>query len=30
MTGDNANYGIGFYNAATTMAEEWNAKGGCM
>ena len=30
MTGDNANYGIGFYNAATMMAEEWNAKGGCM
>ncbi|MCI8506231.1 MAG: ABC transporter substrate-binding protein [Lachnospiraceae bacterium] len=30
MTGDNENYGKGFYNAATMMAEEWNAKGGCM
>ncbi len=30
MTGDNENYGKGFYNAATMMAEEWNAKGGCL
>lgn len=30
MTGDNAEYGQGFYNAATMMAEEWNAKGGCL
>jgi branched-chain amino acid transport system substrate-binding protein len=30
MTGDNANYGIGFYNAATMMAEEWNENGGCL
>ena len=28
MTGDNAEYGIGFANAAKLMAEEWNAKGG--
>ena len=26
MTGDNAEYGIGFYNAATLMAEKWNAE----
>lgn len=30
MTGDNANYGLGFYNAATMMAEEWNNNGGCL
>jgi branched-chain amino acid transport system substrate-binding protein len=30
MTGDNANYGIGFYNAATMMADEWNENGGCL
>lgn len=30
MTGDNANYGIGFYNAATMMAEKWNEEGGCL
>ena len=30
MTGDNANYGLGFYNAALMMAEEWNARGGCL
>lgn len=28
MTGDNAEYGIGFSNAAEMMAEEWNEKGG--
>ena len=28
MTGDNAEYGIGFANAAKLMANEWNAKGG--
>ena len=28
MTGDNAEYGIGFANAADLMAEEWNEKGG--
>ena len=28
MTGDNAEYGIGFANAAKLMAKEWNAKGG--
>lgn len=28
MTGDNAEYGQGFLNAANMMAEEWNAKGG--
>lgn len=28
MTGDNAEYGIGFANAAKLMASEWNAKGG--
>lgn len=30
MTGDNANYGIGFNNAAEMMAEQWNEKGGCL
>ncbi len=30
MTGDNAEYGQGFYKAATMMAEEWNAKGGVL
>ena len=30
MTGDNAEYGQGFYNAATMMADEWNAKGGVL
>ena len=28
MTGDNAEYGIGFSNAAKLMAEQWNADGG--
>ena len=28
MTGDNAEYGIGFANAAKLMAKEWNEKGG--
>lgn len=28
MTGDNSEYGIGFYNAVTLMAEQWNADGG--
>ena len=28
MTGDNAEYGIGFANAAKLVAGEWNAKGG--
>ena len=28
MTGDNAEYGIGFANAAKLMASEWNARGG--
>lgn len=28
MTGDNAEYGIGFANAAKLMAKEWNDKGG--
>lgn len=28
MTGDNAEYGIGFANAAKLMASEWNKKGG--
>lgn len=28
MTGDNAEYGIGFGNAADLMAAEWNANGG--
>lgn len=30
MTGDNAEYGIGFTNAANLMAEEWNAIGGVL
>ena len=30
MTGDNAEYGQGFLNAANMMAEEWNAKGGVL
>lgn len=30
MTGDNAEYGIGFTNAAMLMANEWNAKGGVL
>lgn len=30
MTGDNAEYGIGFTNAAEMVAEEWNAKGGVL
>lgn len=30
MTGDNAEYGKGFVNAAKMMAEEWNAKGGVL
>lgn len=30
MTGDNAEYGIGFTNAAKMMADEWNAKGGVL
>lgn len=30
MTGDNAEYGQGFYNAAIMMADEWNAKGGVL
>ena len=28
MTGDNAEYGIGFANAAKLMASAWNEKGG--
>ena len=28
MTGDNAEYGIGFANAAHLMADQWNADGG--
>ena len=28
MTGDNAEYGIGFANAAKLMAAQWNEKGG--
>lgn len=28
LTGDNSEYGIGFYNAVTMMAESWNEKGG--
>lgn len=28
QTGDNSEYGIGFSNAATLMAKQWNAKGG--
>jgi branched-chain amino acid transport system substrate-binding protein len=30
MTGDNAEYGKGFLNAAQMKAEEWNAKGGVL
>lgn len=30
MTGDNAEYGKGFANAAKMMADEWNAKGGVL
>lgn len=30
MTGDNAEYGIGFTNAANLKADEWNAKGGIL
>lgn len=30
MTGDNAEYGIGFTNAAKMMADEWNKKGGVL
>lgn len=30
MTGDNSEYGIGFNNAATMMAEQWNEKGGVL
>ncbi|ETP73144.1 ABC-type branched-chain amino acid transport system, periplasmic component [Lachnospiraceae bacterium JC7] len=30
MTGDNSEYGIGFYNAALLKAEEWNQKGGVL
>lgn len=30
MTGDNAEYGIGFTNAANLMADEWNEKGGVL
>lgn len=30
MTGDNAEYGIGFTNAANLMAKEWNEKGGVL
>lgn len=30
MTGDNAEYGQGFYNAAVMKAEEWNEKGGVL
>lgn len=30
MTGDNAEYGIGFTNAAKLMAKEWNEKGGVL
>lgn len=28
LTGDNSEYGIGFFNAVTMMAESWNEKGG--
>lgn len=28
MTGDNSEYGIGFYNAVTMMADQWNENGG--
>lgn len=30
MTGDNSEYGIGFYNAAELMASQWNEKGGVL
>ncbi len=30
MTGDNAEYGLGFYNAALLKAKEWNDKGGVL
>ena len=30
MTGDNSEYGIGFNNAVTMMAEQWNEKGGVL
>lgn len=30
MTGDNSEYGIGFYNAARLKAKEWNIKGGIL
>ena len=30
MTGDNSEYGIGFYNAANLQAKEWNDKGGVL
>lgn len=30
MTGDNSEYGLGFYNAAQLMAQEWNEKGGVL
>ena len=30
MTGDNAEYGKGFLNAAKMMVEQWNAKGGVL
>lgn len=30
MTGDNSEYGIGFYNAALLKAKEWNEKGGVL
>lgn len=30
MTGDNAEYGLGFYNAALMMAEKYNADGGVL
>ena len=30
MTGDNSEYGIGFYNAALLKAKEWNAEGGVL
>lgn len=30
MTGDNAEYGIGFRNAAELMAKKWNDNGGVL
>ena len=30
MTGDNSEYGIGFYNAAVLKAKEWNDNGGVL